>query len=130
MKVVSVERLTLIGLGITILALLMIGGIALNIAMPFNVSKSVEHSQSVVAGFHNLREKFILAENNQLNYFLTKDRASLETRDDLLNELETDFRRLQMLTIDGSPQQNRMLQLDTKITKYIDVMHANQRAFR
>jgi PAS domain S-box-containing protein len=129
MKIVSLERLTLISLSITILGLLMIGGIALNIAMPFQVSKSVEHSHAVMNGLDDLQEKFIRAENNQLSFFLIKDRDYLQNRDKLIVELETGFKKLELLTSDNDLQKTHIIQLHEKISQYIQLLYNNQRAF-
>ena len=73
MKAISVERLTLIGFGITLLALLMIGGIAWNIPVPFDAVKSIDHTRKVIDDLSELSVKLSEAENGQKAYFLTKE---------------------------------------------------------
>jgi PAS domain S-box-containing protein len=129
MKVISVERLTLIGLSIMVLALLMVGSIALNIAMPFNAAKSVDHSHRVMASLNDLQRRFVLAENHQLHYFLTQDKAALAARDQVLQEIEGDFRQLEQLTKDNELQQSHLAQLHAKLTQAIATMRNHQNRF-
>ncbi|MFZ6742813.1 PAS domain S-box protein [Undibacterium sp. JH2W] len=129
MKAVSVERLTLIGFGITLLALLMIGGIAWNIAVPFDAVKSIEHTRKIIDDLSELSVKLSEAENAQKAYFLTKEENFIKQRNSRFDDVTIVIQHLHDLTLDNVPQQARMQQLQMAIDERVAIMHASQKQF-
>ncbi|MFZ6655962.1 PAS domain S-box protein [Undibacterium sp. TJN19] len=129
MKQISVERLTLIGFGITLLALLMIGGITWNIAMPFDAVKSVDHTRRVMDGLSEIHANLVQAESVQRAYFLTREQSFLLQRDNLLATLKKDSQNLNALTVDNGQQHERMRQLQEMLDHRLANMHESQLMF-
>lgn len=129
MKAISVERLTLIGFGITLLALLMIGGIAWNIAVPFDVVKSIDHTRKVMDDLGEVGFKLSEAENGQKAYFLTKEESYLSQRNLRLGEAQVVIQHLRGLTQDNDQQLARIQQLQKAVEERVTLMNENQKQF-
>ena len=129
MKAISVERLTLIGFGITLLALLMIGGIAWNIAVPFDAVKSIDHTRKVIDDLSELSVKLSEAENGQKAYFLTKEDRFISQRNSRLKDMAIITEHLHGLTLDNPQQQSRIQQLQKAVDERLVIMHESQKQF-
>jgi PAS domain S-box-containing protein len=128
-KNVLVERLMLLGFGLTLGVLLLVAGIAWNIAAPMAPSSSVDHTRDVMATLDKLRGFTDRAEKYQQRYFLTQEKSALVQRDDALRLLQMSVQQLLALTDDNSLQQQRILKLQTAVNERIRVLDANQAAF-
>jgi PAS domain S-box-containing protein len=129
MKAISVERLTLIGFGITLLALLMIGGIAWNIAVPFDAVKSIDHTRKVIDDLSELSVKLSEAENGQKAYFLTKEDAFIKQRNGRFDDIALVIQHLRGLTLDNVQQQARIQQLQEAVAERVTIMQESQKQF-
>ncbi|BBB67232.1 hypothetical protein UNDYM_2979 [Undibacterium sp. YM2] len=129
MKAISVERLTLIGFGITLLALLMIGGIAWNIAVPFDAVKSIDHTRKVIDDLSELSAKLSEAENGQKAYFLTKEDAFIKQRNSRFDDIALVIQHLRGLTLDNVQQQARIQQLQEAVAERVTIMQESQKQF-
>ncbi|MFZ6707650.1 PAS domain S-box protein [Undibacterium sp. TC9W] len=129
MKAISVERLTLIGFGIALLALLMIGGIAWNIAVPFDALKSIDHTRKVIDDLSELGVKLSEAENGQKAYFLTREESFLSQRNQRLNDMQVAIQHLRALTLDNAQQLTRIQQLQKAVDERASHMQESQKQF-
>jgi len=111
----SVEQLALIGFGVTLAVLLLVGGIAWNIARPLSDMKSVDHSRKVMSDFDELRSRMDRAENGQWAYFLTREKSYLAQRDLDLDDTKRIFKRLNDLTLDNNDRQARIRKLQAAV---------------
>jgi PAS domain S-box-containing protein len=125
----SVERLMLIGFGLTLAVLLLVGGIAWNIAVPMAPFKSVDHTREVMAAIDELRSHTDRAENRQWAYFLTKEKSFLVQRDTALAAVKPTIAQLFALTLDNDPQHERMVKLEAAADKRIRILLENQAVF-
>ncbi len=128
-KNVLVERLMLLGFGLTLGVLLLVAGIAWNIAAPMAPFSSVDHTRDVMATLDKLRGYTDRAEKYQQRYFLTQEKVTLVQRDDALRLLQMSVQQLLALTDDNSLQQQRILKLQTAVNERIRILNANQAAF-
>lgn len=128
-KNASVERLMLLGFGLTLGVLLLVAGIAWNIAAPMAPFHSVDHTRVVIAALDDLRSQMDRAEKYQQNYFLTQEKTALQERDAAGNALKLSVQKLLLLTSDNPLQQERIQQLQTAVGERIRVLAANQAVF-
>ncbi|MFZ6812900.1 PAS domain S-box protein [Undibacterium sp. Rencai35W] len=125
----SVERLMLIGIGMTLAVVFLIAGMAWNIALPIASYSSVEHTREVVSQFDKLGSEINRAENGQLAYFLTKEKNFLAERDVAVTQLTSIIAQLRSLTIDNASQQARIAQMAALLDQRIQMLMASQAAF-
>lgn len=128
-KNTSVEKLMLLGFGLTLGVLLLVAGIAWNIAVPMAPHRSVEHTREVLAELGALRAHTDRAENFQQNYFLTLEKGALVQRDAALQATGLSVQNLLSLTDDNPLQHERVLQLQMAVKERIRVFEANQAVF-
>jgi PAS domain S-box-containing protein len=128
-KITSVEKLILLGFGLTLGVLLLVAGIAWNIAVPMAPHQSVDHTREVLAELDALRSHTDNAEKSQQSYFLTQEKGALVLRDVAVQALGLSVQRLLALTDDNSQQQERVLQLQAAVDERVRVLGANQAAF-
>ena len=112
------ERLIWLGFAVTLLVLLLVGGVAWNSASTIASYGSVNHTHEVIAQLDQLRAKAELAESRQSAYFLTKENNYLRQRDAALSEVKANFQQLIALTADNTPQQERIRQLQLGVDKW------------
>lgn len=124
-----VEKMMLIGFGITLAVLVVIGSIAWSGAASFASFRSVGHTREVMAEFVGLRATTDAAENGQWAYFLTREQRFLLQRDSALSELETTFQKLLTLSKDSGMQEERIRQLQDNVSKWRDMLIASQTKF-
>ena len=126
---VSVERLILTGLAVTLAVVLLVGGIAWNIAVPMAPFKSVDHTRQVMATFDDLQLQMDRAESRQWAYFLTRDKNFLGERDVALAEVRLTFDQLTALTLDNSEQQALIKKLRVAVDTRTDLFAASESAY-
>ena len=129
LKKVSVERLVLTGLAMTMAVLLFVGGIALNIAVPMSPFNTVDQSRQVMATFDDLQLRMDRAESRQWAYFLTRDKSYLGERDVALAEVKLSFDQLVASTLDNSEQQALIRKLRVAVDTRTDLFTASESAF-
>ena len=129
LKKVSVERLVLTGLAMTMAVLLLVGGIALNIAVPMSPFNTVDQSRQVMATFDDLQLRMDRAESRQWAYFLTRDKSYLGERDVALAEVKLAFDQLVASTLDNSEQQALIRKLRVAVDTRTDLFTASESAF-
>ncbi|WP_416352083.1 PAS domain S-box protein [Undibacterium sp. RTI2.1] len=129
MKKSSIERLMLVGFGMTLVVLLLVGGMAWNIAVPAASFTSVEHTREVIAKLDALGSQIDRAENGQWAYFLTKEKHFLDERDSALEELRIVFRQISELTRDNPAQQERIRKLQIVLDKRAHMFVDSQAVF-
>ncbi|MET3119562.1 PAS domain S-box-containing protein [Undibacterium sp. GrIS 1.8] len=129
MKKSSIERLMLVGFGMTFIVLLLVGSMALNIVVPFVSFTSVEHTHEVIAKLDSLASQIDRAENGQWTYFLTKEKYFIDERDSALEELRAVFVQISELTLDNQAQQDRVHQLQITLDKRAHIFVENQAVF-
>ena len=125
----SVEKLMLLGFCLTLGVLLLVAGIAWNIAVPMAAHQSVDHAREVLAELDALRSHTDRAEKSQQNYFLTQEKGALVRRDEAVRALNLSVQHLLALTDNNKHQQERILQLQAAANERIRVLGANQAAF-
>ncbi|MFZ6674745.1 PAS domain S-box protein [Undibacterium sp. Xuan67W] len=126
---ISVERLMLIGIGITLAVLIFIEGIAWNIASPIASYSSAEHTREVVSKLNKLGSEIDRAENGQWAYFLTKEKSFLVDRDVAVTQLTSIITQLGNLTSDNGGQQVRIKQLALLLDQRVRMLSENQAMF-
>lgn len=125
----SVERMMLIGFGITLAVLIVIGSIAWSGAASFASFRSVGHTREVMAEFVGLQATTDAAENGQWAYFLTKENRFLVQRDSALSGLATTFQKLLTLSADNALQKERIHQLENGVSQWRGLLIASQATF-
>ncbi len=125
----SVERLMLLGFGLTLTVLLLVGGIAWNIAVPMAPFKSVDHTREVLGAFDSLRASLDQVESGQWGYFLTRDQSFLARRDAALAGVKPALAQLKELTLDNNQQQDRVQRLQSTVDQRIRLLLEAQAAF-
>ncbi len=125
----SVEKLLLLGFGLSLGVLLLVAGIAWNIAEPMAPFKSVDQTREVMATLDALSANNDRAESQQLAYFLTQEKEILAGRDAALSASAQNFSHLIDLTGDNPEQQARMLQLQSTTALRAKMLLENQRVF-
>jgi PAS domain S-box-containing protein len=128
-KNTSVEQLMLLGFGLTLGVLLMVAGIAWNIAEPMAPLQSVDHTREVIAKVAEFRTNTDQAEKYQQSYFLTQEKSALVQRDAAVQALNQSAQQLLELTGDNDRQQERVLKLQAAVQERIRVLDTNQAAF-
>ncbi|CAN5834222.1 hypothetical protein BH11PSE12_BH11PSE12_00450 [soil metagenome] len=125
----SVERLILIGFGVTLAALILIGGTAWNIAVPFTPFQTVDHTGKVLAELSDIQFRLDNIDRAQWSFFLTNEDDFLKERDTALSELAKDFAQLKILTHNNQTQQTRLLELQAVLSKRISLLHESKNIF-
>jgi len=128
-KKISVERLILTGLALTLAVLLLVGGIAWNIAVPMAPFKSADYTRQVIATLDGLRFQMDQAESRQWAYFLTRDKNFQGERDVALAAVELTFEELAALTPDDSEQQALIKKLRVAVDTRIGLFAPSESAF-
>ena len=128
-KNTSVEKLMLLGFGLTLGVLLLVAGIAWDIAVPMAPQRSVDHTREVLAELGALRAHTDRAENSQQNYFLTLDKDALVQRDAALQATRIGVQNLLSLTDENPLQHARVLQLQMAVKERSRVFQSNQAVF-
>ena len=126
---VSIERLVLTGLAATLAVLLLVGGMAWNIAVPMSPFKSVDQTRQVMATIDDLQLQMDRAESRQWAYFLIRDKSFLRERDAALAEVKLAFDQLVASTLDNSEQQALLKKLRVAVDTRTELLSASESAF-
>ncbi|WP_410482717.1 PAS domain S-box protein [Undibacterium sp. Jales W-56] len=113
----------------TLAVLLLIGGMAWNIALPIASYTTVEHTREVVSRFNQFSSEIDRVENGQWAYFLTKEKKFLEERNAAVAQLRSVITQLTDLTIDNVSQRARIVQLTVLLDKRIRMLIESQAVF-
>jgi len=114
------------GLGLALLVLVVMVGIAWSAATPLRPSKSVDDTRQALAAIDDLRFKIDRAESRQWAYFLTRDRIFLAERDAALTAVSLALRALDGLTIDNSEQQLLLKKLVAAVSYRVGLLSNSQ----
>lgn len=128
-KNTSVERLMLLGFGLTLGVLLLVAGIAWSIAVPMAPFQSVDHPREVMAALDDLRSHADQAEKHQWAYYLTRSKQALLLRDAAVQAIQSDTQQLLALTGDSHSQHARIEQLTAAVGERIALLTSNQAIF-
>ena len=128
-KNTSVERLMLLGFGLTLGVLLLVAGIAWSIAVPMAPFQSVDHPREVMAALDDLRSHADQAEKHQWAYYLTRSKQALLLRDAAVQAIQSDTQQLLTLTGDSHSQHARIEQLTAAVGERIALLTSNQAIF-
>jgi len=114
------------GLGLALLVLVVMVGIAWSAATPLRPSKSVDDTRQALAAIDDLRVEIDRAESRQWAYFLTRDRIFLPERDAALTAVSLALRALDGLTIDNSEQQLLLKKLVVAVNYRVGLLSSSQ----
>lgn len=126
----NTERLMLLGIGATLLILLLLGGIAWKNATEAAAStKLVAHTFEVGAQLSRAQSMSERAERSQWGFYLTRNVEYIGQRDDAVRELRASLNALLNLTKDNPKQLQRVQELQTLVEKRIDLLMWGERTY-
>jgi PAS domain S-box-containing protein len=126
----NIERLMLLGIGATLLILLMVGSIAWRSSAQSAASDQlVAHTYEVMAQLQQVRTLMEKAESRQWAYFLTKEKRYLIERDVAIVNVKSATKLLRQLTLDNVAQNTRVGHLTQTVDKRITLLNQSLTLF-
>jgi PAS domain S-box-containing protein len=120
----------LVGVGITLTALLLVGSVVWNNAQQSTAAiKMLDHTHQVMGEIDALRSKMAKAESGQWAYFLTRKKNFLVERDAALASAEKILRNLNALTLDNASQHARLSPLQLAVEQRVALLMDSQALF-